>query len=333
MSRDALRIAVVGLGKMGLLHASILNTMPNVQLAAVCEKNSLTRKLLKKILPEVPFVTDVGNLAGLGIDAVFVTTPIAYHFNVAAEVYKKRLARHVFVEKPLTSSYPESKELCELAAGSGGINMVGYLRRFMVTFMKTKELLAQDPIGELVSFTMNAFSSDFCGIVKNPQASIARGGVLRDLGSYAIDLSLWFFGDTQLRSAKIEGLTGPSAEDAAHLTVERESDGLRGEISVSWCVEGYRMPEVNLSIKGSKGTIEVNDDNIRLALNNGHRSTFYRHSLDDNVEFWLGGPEYYREDAYFVKSITTQSTAEPSFKSASRVDLLIDKIQKEAERQ
>ena len=37
LNRD-LRVAIVGLGKMGLLHASIPNVLPNVQLAAMCEK-------------------------------------------------------------------------------------------------------------------------------------------------------------------------------------------------------------------------------------------------------------------------------------------------------
>jgi predicted dehydrogenase len=42
-----LKVGVVGLGKMGLLHASLLSVMPNVQLAALCDKSWLMRKLAK----------------------------------------------------------------------------------------------------------------------------------------------------------------------------------------------------------------------------------------------------------------------------------------------
>ena len=42
---DKLKVAVVGFGKMGILHAGILNALPKVQLVAVCEKSGLIRGL------------------------------------------------------------------------------------------------------------------------------------------------------------------------------------------------------------------------------------------------------------------------------------------------
>jgi predicted dehydrogenase len=332
MSKSELKVAVVGLGKMGLLHACILNTMPSVELSAVCEKSGFTRKLFKKIMPNIPIVGDVSEFSGLGLDAVYVTTPISSHFSVAKAVLQDKLADNLFMEKPLTSNYTESKELCELMAKTGGVNMVGYLRRFMVTFMKAKELLSKNTIGDPLSFDIRAFSSDFVGVNGNGEITASRGGVLKDLGSYALDLTLWFFGDIQVDSAKIESLTGEGSEDAVHFTAQRELGDLQGEVSVSWCEDGYRMPEVVVSVKGSKGALEVNDDKVSLNLNNGHNSTWYRHNLNDNVDFWLGGPEYFREDMYFIKSITNHSSAEPSFETASKVDLLIETLHKKADR-
>jgi predicted dehydrogenase len=322
----------VGLGKMGLLHASILNILPGVELAAVCEKSSFTRKIVKKALNGIPVVGDVGEFSGLNLDAVFVTTSTPSHFSVAKTVFQRQIARHLFVEKPLTLKYVQSKELCELAARNAGVNMVGYLRRFMVTFMKAKELLNQGVIGEPVSFKVNGFSSDFCGIRGNSKVSMARGGVLRDLGSYAIDIALWFFGELEAKSASIESLTGSDAEDAVHFIMQRKSDPLKGEFSVSWCAEGYRMPEVILSVEGSKGNIEVNDDKVSLKLEDGKISNMYRHNLNDNsVKFWLGGPEYYREDAYFVDCVRNNLVAEPTFNAASKVDFVIDAIHRTVE--
>ena len=330
LTGDSLRVGVVGSGKMGLLHASLLKIMPGVELAGVCEKSSLTRRLAKKVFRKIPVVKDVGELAGLDLDVVYVTTPTPSHFAVAHRVYEERLAPNVFVEKPLTSSYGDSKRLCELASRDGGVNMVGYLRRFMVTFLKTKELLSQGAIGEPLSFVMNAFSSDFVDTRGSPQASIARGGVMNDLGCYAIDLALWYFGDLRLTSAKVESLTGLGAEDAAHFTLRQSSNGLEGAVSVSWCMEGYRMPEVELLVKGSKGTIEVDDDRVRLSLLGHEENVWHRHNLDDRVKFWLGAPEYYREDEYFINKVAAGSGAEPSFETASKVDLLIDSVQRMA---
>lgn len=326
---DSLRVGVVGSGKMGLLHASLMKTIPGVELAAVCEKTMLTRTLAKKVFRKIPVVKDVGELADLDLDVVYVTTPTPSHFAVARQVYEEQLARNVFVEKPLTSRYSDSKRLCELASRNGGANMVGYLRRFMVTFMKTKKLLSEGAIGTPLSFGVKAFSSDFDGLKEKPSASIVRGGVMSDLGCYAVDLALWFFGDLQLTSAKVESLTGLGAEDAAQFTLQRESDGLQGAVSVSWCMKGYRMPEVDLSIEGSEGTLKVNDDRVSLVLK-GEQTVWHRLNLDDRAKFWLGAPEYYREDEYFINMVAAKSEAEPTFETASKVDSLIDSVRRRA---
>jgi predicted dehydrogenase len=209
--------------------------------------------------------------------------------------------------------------------------MVGYLRRFMVTFMKTKELLSQGVVGEPGFFAVNAFSSDFFGAKETSLASASRGGVLSDLGSYAVDLSLWFFGDLQVVSAKAESLNGSKVEDSVDVDVSRRVGGLEGKISASWCVEGYRMPEVNVSIEGSEGILEVNDDRVSLSLNNGEKKVWFRPDLDDAVGFWLGLPEYHREDSLFFESILSGGTVKPSFKDASEVDRFIDEVHRKAE--
>ena len=90
------------------------------------------------------------------------------------------------------------------------------------------------------------------------------------------------------------------------------------------------MPEVDLLVKGSKGTIEVNDDRVILSLVGREKSIWHRHNLDDRTKFWLGAPEYYREDEYFVNSVVAESKAEPNFETASKVDFLIAAIQRES---
>jgi predicted dehydrogenase len=330
MTKQLLRVAVVGIGKMGLLHTSVLSVIPDVEVVGICEKSSVTRKLLKKVFRKATLVDDVSQFSELGPDAVFVTTPISSHYPVAKTIYSEDIAKHIFIEKPLCSSFLQSKELCNLATNVRGVNMVGYLRRFMVTFKKARELLLDETIGDLVSFKIGAFSSDFYGITGNPKASMARGGVLRDLGSYSLDLALWSFGDFHVVSSNVKSLTGMGAQDSVHATVERKSDGIVGDFSVSWCAQGYRMAEVDLFVKGTKGTLEVNDDKVRVDLGDKGTTTWHRVDLNDLAPFWIGAPEYYREDVHFIKSIIDGSVAEPSFGSASKIDEKIEIIEKEA---
>ncbi|MDH5771401.1 MAG: Gfo/Idh/MocA family oxidoreductase [Candidatus Bathyarchaeota archaeon] len=325
MNRESLRVAVVGLGKMGILHASILNTLPNVKLTALCDKNPMILKFFKKVLNEVNVVDDVEKLSGLDLDAVYVTTPISSHFLVAKNIYLKGIVRNLFVEKTLASSYDKAKELCELAQSFGDINMVGYMKRFAVTFRKAKDLLNQDTLGEVVSFDAYAYSSDFLGSEKSSKTSESRGGVLRDLGAHVIDLALWFFGDLEVDSAKLGSLVDGSSEDSAYFRVKK-SGGLEGRFNISWCKENYRLPEFGLVIRGSEGIIKVNDDKVELKLDDGKSSRWYRHDLNDNVGFLLGAPEYFREDKCFVESVLNGGNSEPSFCAASKIDYIVDQV-------
>ena len=204
MEKDPFRVAVVGLGKMGFLHCGILNVLPSVKLVGVCEATPFTRRIIKKVLRKIPVVADVSELSSLDLDALFITTPTSTHYSVARTAIDGGIADNMFVEKPLSSSFSDSNALCDLMRGKG-VSMVGYVRRFMVTFMKGKELLKQGVIGQPLSFKINMCSSDFFDI-HDPIISIARGGVLKDLGCYPIDLLLWYFGEFTVESATSESI-------------------------------------------------------------------------------------------------------------------------------
>jgi len=325
-----LKVAVVGMGKMGMLHASILNTIPGVELVALCDKNFLIRRFLRKVFKEIAIVNSVNKLSKIDLDAVYVTTPVSSHYSVAKAIYSENIASNLFVEKTLASNFGEAKELCELARDSGGVNMVGYMRRFAVTFQKAKNLLDKEVVGEPVLFKAYAYSSDFYGVEGNLSGQPSNVGVVRDLGCHAIDLALWFFGDLEIEEAKIKSIVSNGVEDSAYAEV-MTTNGLRGEFDISWCIDKHRIPEVGITIEGSEGTINVNDDKLELNLKSGRYYRWFRHDLRDIVAFWLGGPEFFREDDYFVKSVICNHVAEPSFYTSARVDRIIDKIKAKAD--
>ena len=315
---------MVGLGKMGIVHSCMLNVLPNVEIVAVCEKSGMIRRFSKKIFKEVSILDDVSKLADIDLDAAFVTTPIPSHFSVTKALYANNVVRNVFVEKTLADNFEQASELTELARKFEGVNMVGYLRRFYVTFRKARELLLKRAIGTPSSFEGYAYSADFCDGRGVSEALVSRGGILRDLGCYAIDLSLWFFGELHLSQVKTS--TRGDQSDSVKFEVEG-SNGLVGYLEASPFMPDYRMPEIGFLIKGSEGEMVVNDDRVELRPVEGKGSTWYRHDLDDRVPFCLGLPEYYREDALFIESVMKKQAAEPDFNMAARVDDLIGQIE------
>ena len=317
----------MGLGKMGLLHSSILNTFPDVELVALCDKSVLMNMLFKKVFSkrDINVVNSLEKLSLMDLDAVYVTTPISSHYSIIKALFAKEITNNIFVEKTLSSSYNQSRELCEFAKKVGGLTMVGYMKRYSVVFGKVKQLLLQGSLGEPQSFKAYAFSSDFLGLTKGSKSSVSRGGAIRDIGCHIIDLTLWLLGDFEVRNITSCTKSAMDCETSVSFEV-MNSDGLSGQFDVSQSMPNYRMPEFNCSIECSKGRIDVNDDRLFLTLGHGTQKTYYRQDLKDNVYFALGETEYFRENQEFVTSLVENRKCEPSFETASKVDYIIEKL-------
>jgi len=311
---------------MGLLHASILNVIPDVELVALVDKSALMSRVYKKIFSStgIKVLNDFEKLSGLDIDAVYITTPISSHYFIASNLYKEGIASNMFVEKTLASNYDQAKKLCDFAKNFGSVTMVGYMKRFSATFRKAKELLAQGSIGEPHSFKAYAYSSDFLKLTKSSQSSASRGGALRDIGCHVVDLALWLLGDLKVRDVLSDAADLGSAASVSFTA--QTSYGLEGRFDVSQRMLNYRMPEFGLAIEGSKGRIEVNDDKLSLTLGNGSLTKWYKQDLSDNVVFFLGEAEYFRENQHFVNSLLNNKMSEPNFESASRVDSVLNQV-------
>ena len=88
------------------------------------------------------------------------------------------------------------------------------------------------------------------------------------------------------------------------------------------------MPEIGLIVKGSGGTMKVDEDKVELILGNDAPSFWHKHDLGDNVPFFIGGTDYVREDESFIRSVLEGSPAEPSFSTASRVEEIIEQVKR-----
>jgi predicted dehydrogenase len=317
------RVAIIGLGKMGLFHASLLNTIPGVKLVAFCEKSRLIRHFARNIFAGVQIVDNVSNLSEISLDAAYITTPPSSHYAIVNTLFTKGICRDVFVEKPLANNIAESKEINNLltGAGVGSINMVGYNRRFGVTFRKAKEIIEEGVLGKPVAFEGYAFSSDFQSGVSSGE-NAQRGGVIKDLASHAIDLVIWYLGSISIDSVVSRQVSG-SAIDAAVLRVSC-GKVLQGQIRASWIEPDYRLPEIGFVMEGDKGLVlTVNDDKLEIRDKSGERKVWYKHDLKDTANYLLGSTDYLREDEAFIGAISSRKTLEPNFSTAQKVDGII----------
>jgi predicted dehydrogenase len=121
-----IRAAVVGVGYLGRFHAQKYAEAPGCELIAVVDSRPEAREQVAAEL-RTRALADYRELLG-AVDAVSVVTPTPVHFPVARDFLGQ--GTHVLVEKPITETPAQARELIGLAAGARCILQVGHLERF-----------------------------------------------------------------------------------------------------------------------------------------------------------------------------------------------------------
>lgn len=330
------RVGVVGLGKMGILHAGIVSALEGVSLAAICEKEWIITRAAKKIVTNVPMYVDVAEMVRKqNLDAVLITSPIHTHNQVIRTLLDSG-STAIFSEKPLAASASEAVEIVKATSEKRIINMVGFQKRFSPIFRRAKHLLENGAIGEIQFFRAYSYLSDIFHQGGGWRFKKGLGGALLEHGPHLLDLLLWYFGDVRNISAKERSFYSKDVEDYVHAMFEFES-GTLGALDISWSVRNYRLPETSLEIQGTNGILKVSDDIIRMELDSdvkgvveAGKHTFQKPAFDTSVEFLLGEPEFTLEDKSFLYAVERKESIEPDFRTASKVNQLIDRIHEEA---
>ena len=326
-----MQVGIVGLGKMGLLHSAVLNTLDDVQIVSIAEKDSLVTKHLKSVLPKINVYKDLDEmLSSENLDLVHITTPVASHLPLTLTSIKKRL--NFFVEKPLTRNLDEAKQICSELKNSNLIHCVGYNVRFLETFSNVKSLLDENVLGDIINVNSTMYASN---IFSKPSGwrfkkKISGGGVLLELGCHLVDLLLWYFGPITNVIGKIKTVYS-EVEDFAHAEFEFEK-GIKGELDTSWSKEGYTIPEINLEIKGTNGSLRVNQDFIEMKLKNPVQKfkqadvKIYKQELEKGISFDVAGTDYTKEDMHLVDCVKNKKQTLVNAFEASKTQSVIEAI-------
>lgn len=129
-----IRTAVIGVGYLGRFHAQKYAALDDSQLIAVVDADPATGQRVADELG-VRSMSDYRNLFGQ-VDAVSIATPTPRHFRIARDCLEHGV--HVLVEKPITETLEEGRELVAVAARSGCLLQVGHLERFNEAILALK---------------------------------------------------------------------------------------------------------------------------------------------------------------------------------------------------
>ena len=174
-----MRVALIGAGRIGRLHAEILASLPGVDSLVVADAVPAAARSVAEHVGAVA-VDDVRD-AMAGVDAV----AIAAATNAHAELLRLAigLGRPTFVEKPLAFDLDQTRELTDLAESSGVPVQVGFQRRFDQGYVEARRTVASGEMG--VIYTIRLIAHDDA---PPPEAYIpTSGGLFRDSSIHDFD--------------------------------------------------------------------------------------------------------------------------------------------------
>lgn len=259
-----IRTAVIGFGKMGLLHGSLVSIREDMELTAICEKTMFTRNAFKSVIKNVNFYSDYKKMIDKEqLDAIIITTPTFNHFEVAKYAAQHNIA--VFCEKPLTLNGTEAQELANLFDEKKLPSLVGFSNRFFPTIAEGKRLVDEKVVGDIQSIKSEMYIGDVfkdnSGWRYDPKMS--GGGALIDFGIHMVDMLDWYFGKIIAVEAKMKSVYSKNVEDEATATIYFEN-GLEASFETSWSKMEYRKSSPIITVEGTEGTLIVTEQTIDI---------------------------------------------------------------------
>lgn len=131
-------VAVIGVGSMGKNHARIYSEMPNVELVGIADLNEEQGREYANQF-NTKYFKDYKELIGKVV-AVNIASPTSLHHKMTMDFLGNGV--HVLVEKPITNSLVEAKEIVDLAKKNDLVLQVGHLERFNPAIEQMKKMLS-----------------------------------------------------------------------------------------------------------------------------------------------------------------------------------------------
>jgi len=336
MMNQKLSLSIIGCGRMGITHYSILNFHPGVVIRSVADPFDLMTKLMTKYL-HIQTFKDYHELFEVGKpDAVVVSTPPNLHYPIVKKAAEKGV--HVFVEKPFTTRYRDAFELHNLFRDAKLVNQVGYVNRFNDIFRKTKEFLDNGLLGNIIRFRSEMYS---CTVTENAKSKGWRslresgGGALYEMASHAIDLVNFLIGKpAKITGSSLSKVYSSEIEDIVSSTLLYEN-GISGSIYINWSDKSYRKPTNRIEIFGDKGKLIADQYSMKIYLNNADKNlnlkqgwnTIYITDIFKPVPSYVRGNEFTSQLYNFIDVINGKSPAPAcSFKDAADTLEVIEEI-------
>jgi predicted dehydrogenase len=304
------KIAIIGFGFMGQMHAQIYDKLSDSTLVAIVDQETETaQENLKKHGLNLPVYNSLAALlATEDVDAIDLCLPTDLHASVALAVIAA--GKHLFCEKPLALSVEDSQRITTAAEEAGIIMQVGQCIRFWPEYLALIDFVRSERAGKLLSLSLQrraarpAYSNS--NWLNNPERSC---GAAFDLHIHDTDFVQHLLGVPR-------AVTSVGSKDAAgwsHIFTTYHFDGIAVVAEGGWNYPAKWGFQMAFQAVFENGTVEYDSgahptlvatigDQVKAAIPYSDPGAGTSSETGGNLSA-LGG--YYNELEYFVQCLNS----------------------------
>lgn len=300
-----LKLGIIGCGGIAnAKHMPSIKKEGSAEIVAFCDIiEQRAKDAAKKYGTEnAKTFTDYRELIKMDLDAVYVCTPNRSHCEITVAVLNA--GKHVMCEKPMAINYKQAMEMVNTAKKTNKLLTIGYQNRYRGDSTYLKQECAEGELGDIYYAKAKAIrrrAVPTWGVFLNEYEQ--GGGPLIDIGTHALDLTLWMMNNYKPKSVvgtiyhKLNGETQPGNAwgpwDPEKFTVEDSAfgfiimeDGATITLEASWALNSLDVHEAKTVLCGTKAGADMLNG---LTINGTKNDRLYE--LKPNLE--AGGVAFY----------------------------------------
>lgn len=305
------RIAIIGCGGIANgKHMPALSKLKNIEMVAFCdivEERAVEASAKYGAEGALVYTNYKELLSDASIDIVHVCTPNDSHADIAIDALEA--GKHVMSEKPMAKTAHDAQRMVDAAKRTGKKLTVGYNNRFRADSQHLKKICEQGELGEIYFAKAHAIrrrAVPTWGVFLDEEKQ--GGGPLIDIGTHALDLTLWMMNNYKPKvvlgtsyhklSQRENAANAWGPWDPAKFTVEDSAfgmivmeNGATISLESSWALNTLEVDEAKCTLSGTEGGADMKNG---LRINGEKHSRLFTTEIDlkaGGVAFYDGATE------------------------------------------
>jgi len=305
-----IKIGIIGCGGIANnKHLPSLAQLPNIEVVALCDlDDALAKTTAKKFgWHHAKIFTDYRALLKEDLRAVHVCTPNSSHSMISVDAMEAN--KHVICEKPMAKTAAGARKMLNTSRKTGKLLTIAYQNRYRSDSLYLHKACRRGDLGDIYFAKAHAIrrrAVPTWGVFLDAEAQ--GGGPLIDIGTHALDLTLWMMDNYEVASVKgtvyrkladqtdtanAWGDWDPSiftVEDSAFAFITMKN-GATIILESSWALNSLDVGEAQTSLSGTKAGADMKDG-LRINTVDFNKQVTIQPALDaEGVAFFDGESE------------------------------------------